>query len=150
MALRVVAVSFKQACQFIAEWHRHHKPPRGHKFSIGAARDDELVGVAVVGRPVARHYDDGRTLEVTRCCVADDARNACSFLYAAARRVTFALGYDRLITYTQDGESGDGLRGAGWRVVASRPATPGWDRPSRPRELRGTENVQRLLWAVTS
>ena len=27
---------------------------------------DVLVGVAVVGRPVARHLDDGLTLEITR------------------------------------------------------------------------------------
>ncbi|GLI00644.1 XF1762 family protein [Phytohabitans aurantiacus] len=59
-----------------------------------------LVGVAIVGRPVARHLDDGLTLEVTRVAT-DGHRNACSLLYAAAWHAAKALGYRRLITYTQ-------------------------------------------------
>jgi hypothetical protein len=66
VSLRTVPVTFAQAQAFVADWHRHHRPPRGHKFSIGVADpDDVLVGVAIVGRPVARHLDDGLTLEVT-------------------------------------------------------------------------------------
>ncbi|WP_230394905.1 XF1762 family protein [Plantactinospora alkalitolerans] len=65
MSLRTVPVTFGQACNFIEDWHRHHRPPRGHKFSVGVARDDILVGVAVVGRPVARKLDDGLTLPAT-------------------------------------------------------------------------------------
>src|SRR4051812_39255281 len=103
VSLSVVPVSFAQACQFVAEWHRHHEPPAGHKFSIGVAADQTLVGVIIVGRPVARHYDDGCTLEVTRCAT-DGTPNAGSALYAAAWRATKALGYRRLITYTQAGE----------------------------------------------
>jgi hypothetical protein len=146
---RVVPVAFKQACEFVADWHRHHQPPRGHKFSVGAVAGSRFVGVAMVGRPVARMFDDGQTLEVTRCCVLAGEHNACGFLYAAARRATFALGYDRLITYTQAGEVGASLRAAGYRVVASRPAQPGWDRPSRPRS-NTTGGVQRLLWEAAA
>lgn len=66
MSLRTVPVTFAQAQQFVAAWHRNHRPPRGHKFSIGVAdTDDVLVGVAIVGRPVARHLDDGLTLRAT-------------------------------------------------------------------------------------
>ena len=37
-----------------------------HKYFIGVADEgDVLVGVAVVGRPVARHLDDGLTLSAT-------------------------------------------------------------------------------------
>src|SRR5262249_13579244 len=43
-------------------------PPAGHKFSLAVSQEDEIVGVAIVGRPVSRMLDDGRTLEVTRCC----------------------------------------------------------------------------------
>lgn len=101
MSLRVVPVSFAQACAFITDWHRHHRPPQGHKFSLGVADGEILVGVAVVGRPVARMLDDGQTLEVTRVAVADATPNACSLLYAAAWRAAKALGYRRLVTYTQ-------------------------------------------------
>lgn len=100
MNLRTVPVTFAQTCAFVQDWHRHHRR-RGHKFSIGAARQDGVrVGVAVVGRPVARTLDDGLTLEVTRVAT-DGTRNANSLLYAAAWQATWALGYRRLVTYTQ-------------------------------------------------
>ncbi|GGK36475.1 hypothetical protein GCM10010124_31400 [Pilimelia terevasa] len=146
MTLRVVPVTFAQAVAFIDDWHRHHRPPRGHKFSLGVADGDVLVGVAVVGRPVARLLDDGQTLEVTRVAVADGARNACSLLYGAAWRAAKAMGYRRLITYTQNGESGASLRAAGWQVVASRPPTAGWSRPSRRRADHGVDGIARRRW----
>jgi hypothetical protein len=99
----------------------------------------------MVGRPVARHYDDGLTLEVNRTAT-DGSRNANSMLYGAAWRATKALGYGRLITYTQEGESGSSLRAAGWKVVGERKARSGWNVPSRPRLDRGTDGVQRTLW----
>lgn len=143
--LAVVPISFGDACQFVAAWHRHHQPPVGHKFSIGVADNTTLVGVAMVGRPVARHLDNGTTLEVTRAAT-DGTPHVNSMLYAACWRAAKALGYRRLITYTQAGESGSSLRAAGWHVYAERQARPGWDRPSRPRQTLGTENVQRFLW----
>ena len=76
MTLSLTPISFEQACLLVRAWHRHHRPPVGHKYSIGLAQDDELVGAIIVGRPVARHYDDGHTLEVLRSVVADDARMA--------------------------------------------------------------------------
>jgi hypothetical protein len=149
VSLSLVPVSFADASAFVSAWHRHHEPPVGHKFSIGVALEETLVGVVIVGRPVARFYDDGRTLEVTRCAT-DGTPNAASMLYAAAWRASKALGFRRLVTYTQRGESGASLLAAGWVVIAERPARPGWDRPSRPRVPTGTENVQRFLWEVAS
>jgi hypothetical protein len=148
VSLRLVPVTFETACGFVAMWHRHHTAPRGHKFSVGVAVGDTLVGVAMVGRPVARHYDDGHTLEVNRTAT-DGTPNANSMLYGAAWRAASALGYRRLITYTQAGETGGSLRAAGWRVVAQRPATQGWTRPSRPREDRGTDGIPRTLWEAS-
>ena len=97
MRLRTVPVTFTQAREFITDWHRHHRPPVGHKYSIGVADRDVLVGVAIVSRPVARLLDDGHTLEVARVCT-DGTRNACSLLYAAAWQAAKALGYRRLVT----------------------------------------------------
>lgn len=150
MSLRVVPVSFTDACGFVTMWHRHHQPPVGCKFCLGVADDaDVLRGVAIVGRPVARMLQDGLTLEVTRTAT-DGTANANSMLYGAAWRAARALGYRRMVTYTQAGENGGSLRGAGWRVIAQRPANPGWDRPARPRELRGTEGIPRTLWEAAS
>lgn len=147
--LRVVPIGFRDAASFVAMWHRHNRPPWGHKFSLGVADDHGILrGVAVVGRPIARTLDDGTTLEVTRVAT-DGTRNACSMLYGAAWRATKALGYTRLITYTQAGESGAGLRGAGWRVLAHRPARGGWNMPSRPRVEHGTAGMPRTLWEAS-
>lgn len=147
--LRVVPVRFKDACDFVEAWHRHNRPPAGHIFSIGAAdQEDRLVGVAIVGRPVARHLDDGTTLEVTRTCT-DGTSNVNSLLYGAAWRAAKALGYGRLITYTQADETGTSLRAAGWRVMAERRARKGWDVPSRPRDNGSYLSSERTLWEAS-
>ena len=148
--LSLRAVTFKEACAFIDAHHRHHTAPRGHKFSIGAAGPDgELVAVAIVGRPVARHLDDGYTLEVTRLAtvgIENGAANACSRLYAAAWRAARALGYRRILTYTQHGEHGASLRAAGWLKVSDLPPRTGWHTAARPRADRGTDDIARARW----
>lgn len=149
MSLQLVPVTFTEAAQFVAMWHRHNIPPIGHKFSLGVADDDELVGVAIVGRPVARNFDDGRTLEVNRTAT-DGTRNANSMLYGAAWQVAKNLGYRRLVTYTQANETGASLRAVGWSVVAQRPPRSGWTTPSRPREDRGQDLMPRTLWEMVA
>jgi hypothetical protein len=147
-ALQLVPVSWAEACGYIEMWHRHHDPATGHKFSLGVARGTTLVGVATVGRPVASALQDGRTLEVNRTCT-DGTPNVNSMLYAAAWRATSAMGYLRLVTYTQAGECGASLRGAGWRIVAERAARKGWDAPSRPRDGHGVDGIPRTLWEAS-
>jgi hypothetical protein len=129
--LNAVPVSFEQAADFVRKHHRHHTPPVGHKFSIGAAVNGQLVGVVIVGRPVSRRRDDGKTLEVTRLCTVGN-KNACSFLYGAAARAAFALGYQRIGTYILKREPGTSLAAAGWKMIAETPGRS-WSVPSRPR-----------------
>lgn len=146
MNLRIVPIRYRDAAAYVDMWHRHHTRPTGHVFSIGVADDtDTLVGVAMVGRPVAAAYQDGLTLEVNRTCT-DGTRNANSMLYGAAWRAAKALGYRRLITYTAASESGASLRAAGWRVIAQRPARGGWKSPSRPSGITRHEGIPRTLW----
>jgi|SRR5918996_1892645 hypothetical protein len=121
MALELVAISLDEAKQFVGEEHRHHAPPVGHKFSIGAAvrssgdRADfpSLVGVVVVGRPVARAVNHRRVAEVTRLAT-NGTKNACSFLYAAAARAAQAMGFRKIQTYILASEPGTSLKAAGW------------------------------------
>ncbi len=61
-------MSLKAAMRFIAEHHRHNKPPQGGLFAVGVSEEENLLGVAIVGRPVARMLCDGQTCEVTRLC----------------------------------------------------------------------------------
>ncbi|WP_375256762.1 XF1762 family protein [Streptomyces sp. MNP-20] len=146
LRLSLVPVRSRDAKDFVRTWHRHHAPPPGQIFAVGAADEEgTLRAVAIVGRPVARHLDDGTTLEVTRTA-SDGTRNANSLLYGASWRAAKALGYRRLITYTQEGESGASLRGAGWRLLAQRPPRSGWHTASRPRADHGNDHIPRLLW----
>ena len=94
--LKLIPVSLPDANAFVAEHHRHHKPVRGHKFSLGCEKDGQLVGVAIVGRPVSRYLDDGKTLEVNRLCATGE-KNVCSFLYGAAARAAKALGFQAFL-----------------------------------------------------
>ena len=130
--LKVRPIELKQANAFIGELHRHHKPVQGHRFSISAYEDDvKLVGVCVVGRPVARGYVGRRVVEVTRLCT-DGTKNVCSLLYAAAARIAREMGYDRIQTYILDDEPGITLVAAGW--VYERNTVGGqWNHSSGPR-----------------
>ena len=114
--LQVVPIEIAEANEFIKQYHRHHKPPVGYKFCLGVSDGEKIVGVAIVGRPIARMRSDGWTLEVTRTCT-DGTKNANSCLYGACWRVTRALGYHRLITYTLPSESGVSLRGAAFKKL---------------------------------
>jgi len=127
--------------------HRHHKPVVGHLFSIGAVLGEDLVGVAIVGRPVARMRDDGVTAEVTRLCT-DGTRNAYSFLYGASARTAFALGFQRIGTYILASETGTTLKAAGWREIG-RTAGGSWSRPSRGRDDKHPTEPK-TLFEVTS
>lgn len=145
MKLHLMPISYADACAFVVQHHRHHTAPQGHKFSVAVTDGDEVRGVIMVGRPVARHFDNGLTLEVTRCCT-DGTSNACSLLYGAAWRAARAMGYQRLVTYTLASEGGVSLRAAGWKVVHE---TKGgqWTCPSRPRpQVR--QPGAKTLWEV--
>lgn len=141
-SLRVIPISLAEANEFVSRNHRHHKPVVGHKFSVGVANDEgEVVGVAIVGRPVSRHLDNGFVLEVNRCCT-DGTRNACSVLYSTAWRAAKALGYRRLITYILSSETGASLYASNWRLVGER-GGGNWNTKTRPRV--DTEHQQKKL-----
>ena len=139
-------IDYATAAAFITEHHRHHLPPVGWKFGISAMKDEKLVGVVTVGRPVARRLDNGLTLEVTRCC-SDGTKNVCSFLYAAAWRATRSLGYKRLITYTLKEESGSSLRASGYKIIGETRGRS-WSVSSRPR-IDKHPLGQKTIWEMS-
>lgn len=107
--MKIRPITFRQACDFVSEHHRHHKPTVGCKFSLGLFDEGKLVGVAICGRPVSRKLDDGLTCEVNRLCT-DGTRNACSMLYGACCRVAKEMGYEKIITYMLESENGASLK----------------------------------------
>lgn len=149
--MELVPISLRQANDFVSTFHRHNgRTSRdGGKFAIGCEDSGDLVGVAIVGRPIARLLDDGFTAEVLRTCVLENApKGANSFLYGACWRAWRAMGGRKLITYTLKTESGASLRGAGWKVVAEIKPSKGWDRPSQGRTRRYQQiyGQKKLRW----
>jgi hypothetical protein len=162
--MKPAPITFRAAARFVKDHHRHNKPPRGHKFSISVIdAAGAVVGVVMVGRPVARAFDDGFTAEVNRACTPSEpgqcvidsagrehASPACTMLYGAAVRAAKAMGYTRVVSYTQGDESGRSLRAAGFRRVREIPARRSWaDSSVKLKGLRdpvGNGGISRVLW----
>jgi len=146
MSISLQPITYKEACEFVRRYHRHHLPPQGWKFGIAANDGDKIVGVVTVGRPVARMLDDGLTLEVTRCCT-DGTKNACSILYGAARRAAWELGYKRLFTYILASENGASLKASGYKLIGVA-GGGSWSRENRKR-IDQAPTVQKQLFEAT-
>lgn len=130
--MRVVPLTLKQANELVSQWHRHHKPAQGHRYSLGVEHEGKLVGAAITGRPVARATDQYAVAEVTRL-VTDGTFNACSFLYGASAKVAKAMGFREIQTYTLPEESGASLRAAGWQDAGLTSESHRWTNRSNRR-----------------
>lgn len=152
MTIYAIPMTLREANDFIEAYHRHNgrTTRNGGKFAIGASDGEQLIGVAITGRPLARVYQDGFTAEVLRVCVLENSpKGANSFLYGACWRAWKAMGGKRLITYTLTTESGASLRGAGWKVLHEvAPSPNGWDRDGRKRRWQPIYGQKKLCWEV--
>ena len=146
MRLLLTPITLKEAFLFVANHHRHHRPPRGGLFAVAVSAGARIRGVAIIGRPVARLLQDDFTAEVTRLCT-DGTPNACSMLYGAAWRAVRALGYRRLVTYTLRDEGGASLRASGWRMIGEA-GGGSWSRKSRPR-IDTHPTQRKLRWEAS-
>lgn len=153
MNLIAVPITLRQANDFVEQFHRHNRRTSrdGGKFAVGASTG-ELVGVAIVGKPIARLLDDGWTAEVLRACCNDHApKGTNSFLYGCCWRAWRAMGGRKLITYTLTTESGASLRGAGWTVVAEcKPGTWSREKAGRLREWQPIYGQAKLRWEIAA
>jgi len=148
--MQVVPLTLREANDFVGEYHRHSARTArdGGKFAIGASDGEGLLGVAIVGRPVARLLNDGYTAEVLRLCVGPGLparNNVCSFLYGRCWRIWQQMGGRRLVTYTLQSEIGASLRGAGWRI-AGETTRGGWSRDGRERDWRPIYDQLKFRW----
>jgi hypothetical protein len=144
MALKVVPLTLKQANDLVTKWHRHHKPSRGHRFSIGVEENGELVGAAICGRPVARAVDQYNVLEVSRL-VTNGGKNACSKLYSAAARAAREMGFRKIQTYILSEEHGTSLTASGWEKVAET-AGGDWTSSSKPNRRQDQPQGPKSRW----
>jgi len=143
--LEIVPCTIKSAKEFVSGLHRHNKPPQGALFAIGLCCDGVVCGVAIIGRPIARNLDDGKTCEVTRLCT-NGQPNACSKLYGAAARAAKELGWKRIVTYILDTEPGTSLKASGWVKEKDVKSEATWSRPSRERGNAGRPVCAKTRW----
>lgn len=142
----IVEVSLNIANDFVRLHHRHNQSVPGHRFSLAAYSQGQIVGVAIVGNPIARLWAQlGWRWEVRRTCT-NGYRNANSALYAACRRETYRRGIMSLITYTRYDEPGTSLIAAGWYPVGSRKRADTWNCKARERGLNGGEHIGKITW----
>ena len=144
--LQIRHIELREANEFVSRYHRHHKPVTGHRFSVGCFSYEKLVGVAIVGRPIARRIDQYNTVEVLRCCT-DGTKNACSMLYSACRRAARELGYKRIITYILETEPGTSLVASGWKYVYTNRGGS-WNVTSRPRKVSAPTIPKKLYESI--
>lgn len=135
----IIPISLREANRFIEKHHRHSGQAQGCKFCVALSDGLGVIhGVAVVGRPISRYLDDGRTAEVTRLCT-DGTFNGCSFLYGCCARIAREMGFRKIITYTLAEEGGASLRASGWSCTPGLRGGGSWNVPGRPRtESRNT------------
>jgi hypothetical protein len=153
--LRECGVTLAQAKRFITKWHRHHKPPCGWRWGHALQNGERvvggvLIGVAMVGRPVARAINHNEVVEVNRLCIRTDQDqalvwNAASMLYTAAAHEAERRGFKKIITYTLESESGVSLAAAGWMPEA-RTKGGSWNTPARSRQDKGP-TCRKIRWA---
>ena len=84
-------VSHGQARRFIAQHHAHCGIPTAWRFHGAVFNGRTLMGVAIVGNPVARAYSGRGILEINRLCIRRDTPaalrwNAASMLYGWCAR----------------------------------------------------------------
>lgn len=146
MTYTLAYITQRQAFAFIAEHHRHHKPPQGAIVCIAAMLGEKLIGVAVVGRPVSRMLQAKGALEVTRTCVLEGYPNAASWLLTRAKRAAQAIGAKSVVTYTLPSEGGASLKAAGFTNEGVAGGGQ-WTKPSRPRKAHGNDQ-QKFRWTA--
>lgn len=145
-------IGIPAARAFVARHHAHCGQPAVSRFAGAVFNGWHLIGVAMVGNPVARALNGRGILEVNRLCVRRDvpralAWNAASMLYGWTAREAARRGWAKLITYTRADEKGTSLAAAGWvreAVVRGR----GWH--SRTRQRSNTNGwVDKVRWSRT-
>lgn len=122
-------IDLSEANRFISLHHRHSLPlkPINVKYIIGLEHEEEIVGVSILGRCVNRYMDDIDSIEIRRLAT-NGIKNGCSFLLARSCELAFSLGYQKIITYTLDIESGSSLRGCGFEISHKSKSNGKWKR----------------------
>jgi hypothetical protein len=122
-AIEIVPLTLREANGQIREWHRHHDPVPGCRFSIGAMVDGVIAGVLIVESATAPAFGGRltRIFEVSRVATPSEnaSKNVASKLLGAARRSALEQGFRRGISYIRTDEKGTSYLAAGWHRAAT-------------------------------
>ncbi len=148
--LRLKIPSHATVRNFVARHHAHCDVPTAWRFHNAVYNGTTLIGVAVVGNPVARAYMGRGILEVKRLCIRRDTPsalrwNAASMLYGWCAREAELRGWRKIITYTRADEPGTSLKGAGW-TREGRVRGRGWHGSGRARSNRNGW-IDKIRWS---
>jgi len=150
--LEVRPISFRDACGFVRRHHRHCQPPTAWRWGGALYNGFVLIGVVMVGNPVARAFMHLGVVEVTRLTVRGDTepmlrKDACSTLYAWSSREAERRGFSRIISYVREDEPGTSLLASGWtRDCAVRGRS--WHSKRRQRSNNNAD-VDKVRWSRT-
>lgn len=147
--MKIVPLTLRVANDFVELWHRHSARTSndGGKFAIGLNHEGQLVGVAIVGRPIARLLQVEGAAELLRLCTSADApKGSGSKLYSRAKRIWQLMGGTKLHTYTLGRESGASMRGAGLDGKSIEAGIGQWNVPSRARKFRAIADEPKRRW----
>lgn len=130
-------IELNEANRFISNHHRHSLPlkPINVKYVLGLENENELVGVAILGRCVSRYLDEEGVIEIRRLAT-NGLKNSSSFLLARCCDLAFALGYQKIITYTLDIESDSSLKATGFQLSHISKSKGKWFRNSKTIQTR--------------
>lgn len=150
--LEIRPVSFARAADFVRRHHAHNAAPTAWRYGAAITNGATLLGVVMVGNPVARGLMGRGTVEVNRLCIRRDvpralAWNACSQLYGWAAREAEARGFERIVTYTRADEESGSLRAAGW-IKEAHVRGRSWNSSTRARTDRAPL-IDKLRWSRT-
>lgn len=148
--LEIGEVDRASAKRFIARHHAHCRVPVTWRFHAGIYNGRTLLGVAVVGNPVAPALNGRGIVEVNRLCVRRDTAaalrwNAASMLYGWCAREAARQGWHKIISYTRADEPGTSLRAAGWKHEC-RVRGRGWHSSRRARSNTNSW-IDKIRWA---
>lgn len=145
-------MTLREANDFVDQHHRHSARTAndGGKYAIGLLHEGELVGVAIVGRPIARMLQQGQEYpaELLRLCTSPRCpKGGGSKLYSRAKRIWQLMGGTNFHTYTLERESGESMHGAGLKEPSAVVVGRQWDTPSRRRDNLPISDEPKLRWS---
>jgi hypothetical protein len=148
--LQLGHASAGQVRGFIGRHHAHCGIPTAWRFHSAVFNGRTLMGVAIVGNPVARALSGRGILEVNRLCIRRDTPaalrwNAASMLYGWCAREAEHRGYRKIITYTRVDEPGASLDASGWEKEATI-CGRGWHSARRPRSNTNVW-INKIRWS---